>query len=187
MKIIFALGNPGTDYKNSRHNVGFMTLDTLAASLKADWVQKSRFTALIAEVTVGGEKTLLVKPTTFYNEAGASIRKIVDFYRIDHTSELLVVHDDVALPFSTIRVREQGSDAGNNGIKSLNTHLGSEYSRIRIGTDNELHAQMDDADFVLAKFSADETRKLEKDIIPQTIELIEQFCNDRIKITSYQT
>lgn len=186
MKIIFALGNPGTEYKNSRHNVGFMALDTLAASLKADWVQKSRFTALTAEVTVGDEKTLLVKPLTFYNEAGAAIRKIVDFYKIDHTSELLVVHDDIALPFSAIRVRKQGSDAGNNGIKSLNAHLGSDYNRIRIGTNNELHTRMDDADFVLAKFSADETKKLEKDIIPQTIKLIQQFCANKIDITSYQ-
>lgn len=186
MKIIFALGNPGPDYKNSRHNVGFMALDTFAASLKADWSQKPRFSASIAEVSVEGEKALLVKPTTFYNETGLSARQIIDFYKIDQQNDLLVIHDDIALPFGVIRIRKQGSDAGNNGIKSLNAHLGPDYSRVRIGTDNDLHIQMDDADFVLAKFSADEAKKLGKDIIPQAMKIIKQFCTNDIKITSYQ-
>jgi PTH1 family peptidyl-tRNA hydrolase len=186
VKIILAQGNYDPEYNNTRHNVGFMALDTLADSLKASWSQKSRFSALIAEVVIEGEKTLLVKPTTFYNETGSAARKIIDFYKLESNNDLLVIHDDISLPFGTIRVRKQGSDAGNNGIKSLNSHLNPEYSRIRIGTDNDLRAKMGDSDFVLSKFSKDESEKIEKSIMPQTIKLIEQFCNNNLESTSHK-
>jgi PTH1 family peptidyl-tRNA hydrolase len=186
MKIIFAQGNPGPDYTQSRHNVGFLILDSLADNLKSRWANKPRFHAITAEVNISGEKALLIKPTSFYNETGRSVREIINFYKLDPASDLLVVHDDFALPFNTIRIRRSGSDAGNNGIKSINSHINSDYTRIRIGIWTELREQMDDAEFVLAKFNADESNQLNKKIIPKTIELINQFCNGTIESTSYK-
>lgn len=186
MKLIFAQGNPGKPYENSRHNVGFMVLDAFAASLGAIWTQKPRFTALIAEVTVEGQKTILVKPTSFYNETGESARKIIDFYKIDKSRDMLVIHDDLDLPFGTVRVRKQGSDAGNNGIKSLNAHLDPDFARIRIGTHNDNRHKGDEASFVLSKFSADESAQLTDSIIPCIFNIIDEFCAGNIKETSYK-
>lgn len=187
MKLIFAQGNPEPDYSHSRHNVGFIALNTLAAELGSKWINKPKFHALTAEVSVGKEKALLVKPTSYYNETGVSARKLIDFYKLDPINDLLVIHDDLALPFGTIRVRQQGSDAGNNGIKSINMHVEQNFMRIRIGTSNELREQMDDASFVLAKFSDDESRQLEKDVIPQVIEYAKQFCANSLEQVSLKT
>lgn len=186
MKIIFAQGNPGEQYSKSRHNIGFTVLDKLADDLGAPWKEKTKLRAQVAEATLNGEKIALVKPTTYYNETGASARAVVDFYKIDSSSDLLVIHDDLALPLGTIRVRQQGSDAGNNGIKSLNSHLGPNYSRIRIGVWNELRDVMDDAGFVLAKFSKDESDRLAADIIPQVLQIVEQFVDEMLEYTSHK-
>ena len=186
MKLILAQGNPGIDYALSRHNVGFTVLDTLADKLDATWINKPKFQALTTNITIGKEKVLLAKPNTFYNETGVSARKLIDFYKLDPAKDLLVIHDDLALPFGTIRIRPQGSDAGNNGIKSLNTHLEKNYTRIRIGIHNEFRGSMDDTDFVIAKFRNAESRQLKKTITPQVIQLIEQFCDDSLEHTSYK-
>ncbi|MEI7689926.1 MAG: aminoacyl-tRNA hydrolase [Candidatus Saccharibacteria bacterium] len=187
MKIILALGNPEPDYNGSRHNVGFAVLNQLATELGAKWADKSKFDAVVAETDINGEKLLLVKPTTYYNETGLSARKITDFYKSDPATDLLVLHDDMALPFGMIRVRGQGGDAGNNGIKSLNDHIGVNYVRIRIGTSNDLREQMDDTAFVLGKFSADESAKLADNIIPRAIELTQHFCAGTLEKTSHKT
>jgi PTH1 family peptidyl-tRNA hydrolase len=184
MKLIFAQGNPGKDYSTTRHNVGFIALDTLASKQGATLTSKPKFHADIAELTIAGEKVLFVKPTTFYNETGQSARSLVDFYKLDTTSDVLVIHDDLALPFGKIRIREKGSDAGNNGIKSLNAHLGPDYNRIRIGIENELRSRMGDINFVLGHFSKDEAAALDETIIPKTIELIELFCAGKLETTS---
>lgn len=187
MKLIFAQGNPEPDYTASRHNVGFSILNFLAKDLGAKWADKPKFNAIITEVNISGEKVLLVKPTSYYNETGNSVRKLIDFYKLESISDLLVIHDDLALPFGTIRVRKQGSDGGNNGIKSINSQIGQDYSRIRIGTHNELREKMDDANFVLSKFSGDEAEKLKNNIIPQAVTLINQFCSNNIDSASYST
>lgn len=182
MKIILAQGNPGRQYATTRHNVGFMILDSLANG--AAFSPKPKFFADIAEVPLAGEKVLLVKPQTFYNETGRSARAILDFYKLSST-DLLVVHDDLALPLGTLRIREKGSDAGNNGIKSLNAHLGPDYMRLRVGIFNDLRDRMHDADFVLANFSRDELEQLHKTIIPKSIELLEDFCRGRLESSSH--
>ncbi len=187
MKIIFAQGNPEPEYMQTRHNLGFSILNALADSLNAKWTDKPKFHARAAEVTLAGHKAILVKPDTFYNETGLSARSIIDFYKLSPSDDFLVVHDDLALPFGTIRVRKEGSDAGNNGIKSLNTHVGPIYTRIRIGTHTGLRIQMDDASFVLAKFTLDESKQLSKTIIPEMFELIDQFCAGTIQISSHKT
>ena len=185
MKLIFAQGNPEPDYTLSRHNVGFQILNNFASEYDAKWTEKSKFNASITEIKINNEKVILVKPTTYYNETGASVRKLVDFYKIDTENDLLVIHDDLALPFGTIRVRRRGGDAGNNGVKSINSHIESDYSRIRIGIANDRSERMDDADFVLANFSADESVQLEKTVIPHSIKLVVQFCNNSLEHTSY--
>lgn len=186
MKLIFAQGNPEPEYAKIRHNVGFMVLNEIATERNAKWSEKSKFHAFITEVNIDNEKVLLVKPTTFYNETGPALRKIVDFYKINTENDLLVIHDDLALPFGTIRIRKQGSDAGNNGIKSINAHIDQNYSRIKIGIYNELRDKMDDADFVLAKFSSDESEQLAKMVIPHAVKLVIQFCNNSLEHTSYK-
>ncbi len=185
MKLIFAQGNPGTNYSTTRHNIGFMALDVLAEARGMAFASKQKFHADIAELVIAGEKVLLVKPTTFYNETGQSARSLVDFYKLDIASDVLVIHD-LALPLGTIRTREKGSDAGNNGIKSLNAHLGPDYSRIRIGIKNELHNRIPDVDFVLGHFSKDEANTLAETIIPKTIELVEHFCAGQLETTSHR-
>jgi PTH1 family peptidyl-tRNA hydrolase len=160
MKIIFAQGNPGSEFAFTRHNIGFYMIDRLAESQSAAFTPKPKFHAEIAEISMNGEKALLVKPTTYYNETGRAARALVDFYKLNPVSDLLVIHDDLALPFGVIRTRPSGSDAGNNGIKSLNAHLGEHYGRIRIGIYNDLRDRIPDADFVLAKFTGEETMQL---------------------------
>jgi len=176
MKVIFAQGNPGSEYAHTRHNVGFLAIDTIAATYQATFADKSKFHAQIAETTRAGEKILFVKPTTFYNDTGQSARQIIDFYKLDPATDFIVIHDDLALPFGTIRTRTKGQDAGNNGIKSLNSHLGQEYSRIRIGIYNERRERMDDVDFVLGKFNSDE-----QDNLPRIFKEVAQFTDQFIQ------
>jgi PTH1 family peptidyl-tRNA hydrolase len=178
MKIIFAQGNPGSQYTLTRHNIGFIFADMLAAKYKVDFLPKQKFHADVADITVGGEKTLIVKPTTFYNETGISARALVDFYKIDATQDFLVIHDDLALPFGTLRTREQGRDAGNNGVKSLNAHIGQEHKRIRVGVYHQLRDHMHDADFVLGTFSQDEKNALPI-LFNEAERFIDAFIHDR--------
>lgn len=178
MKVIFAQGNPGIQYASSRHNVGFMTLDYLAGQWQTIFLKKPKFYADIAEVTIGGEKTLLVKPTTFYNETGQAARMIVDFYKLEPANDFLVIHDDMALPFGVIRTRLAGSDAGNNGIKSLNAHLGSTYARIRIGIYNDERSHVPAVNFVLGSFDSYEINAL-----PIITDEVERFTAEFINGT----
>lgn len=182
MKIIFAQGNPGAQYTYTRHNVGFLAVDVLAKKWGIEFANKPKFHADIAETNVNGEKILLVKPTTFYNETGQSARAILDFYKADPAQDFLVIHDDLALPFGTIRTREKGSDAGNNGVKSLNAHIGQQHKRIRVGIYNDLRERMHDADFVLSQFSADEKSALPA-IFEQTERFVDAFLNNNFQST----
>lgn len=175
MKIIFAQGNPGSQYTYTRHNVGFLAVDHLAQKWGGKFIKKPKFHADIAEVSVKGEKILLVKPITFYNETGQVARLIIDFYKLNPTSDFLVIHDDLALPFGTIRTRDKGRDAGNNGVKSLNAHIGERHKRVRVGIYTDLRERMHDADFVLGTFTLNE-----KNALPAVYELVEGFINNFI-------
>lgn len=159
MKLIIGLGNPEEKYTNTRHNVGFAMLGQYAAKQGATFQLKDRFKARIAELTLDSEKTLLVLPMTYYNNSGEAVRAMCDFYKIT-PDNVLIIHDELALPFGTVRIRIGGSDAGNNGVKSVNTHIGEGTARIRIGIKNEHHDN--DVDFVLGKFNSDESKKLEQ-------------------------
>ena len=182
MKIIFAQGNPGHQYALTRHNVGFIFADMLAEKKGTDFTPKARFHADIAEATHSGEKVLIVKPTTFYNSTGLSARALVDFYKINPAEDFLVIHDEIALPFGTIRSREKGRDAGNNGVKSLNAHIGENHKRIRIGVYQPLRDRMHDADFVLGKFTLDEQNALPY-IFTEVGRLVNGFIEGRFPLT----
>lgn len=185
MKVILAQGNPGPEYEKTRHNAGFLAIDFFADKKKVEFQPKSKFHAEIAEFSDNGEKVLLVKPTTFYNETGKAARAVADFYKID-THDILVIHDELALPFGTLRTREKGSDAGNNGIKSLNAHLGEDYARIRVGTWNDIADKAGAFDFVLSKFNSSERERLQKDIFPKVNELIDNFISGEHAPTSHK-
>ena len=195
MKVILALGNPGEKYVHTRHNAGFLVVNQFAAEQSAHFSNKPKFFADIAELnnvklasTANAksrtaspqEKVLLVKPTTYYNEVGIAARALMDFYKLT-LDDLLIIHDDTALDFGKIRVRKGGESAGNNGLKSLHRHVGSDFWHIRIGTDNLLRRQIGDVDFVLSKFNADERTILQNWVIPESINLIEKFLNETIE------
>jgi aminoacyl-tRNA hydrolase len=180
MKVILALGNPGEKYAYTRHNAGFLVIDHLAAGQSAQFSNKSKFSANIAELNMSGEKILLVKPTTYYNDIGISARAILDFYKLA-LDDLLIIHDDTALDFGKIRVRKGGESAGNNGLKSLHQHIGENFWHIRIGTDNLLRRQIGDVDFVLSKFNADEQKILRSWTVPESVKLIEKFLDGTIE------
>ena len=180
MKVILALGNPGEKYVHTRHNAGFLVIDQLAAEQGVQFSNKPKFSADIAELNMSGEKILLVKPTTYYNDSGIAARAILDFYKLT-LDDVLIIHDDTALDFGKIRVRKGGRDAGSNGLKSLHAHIGSDFWHIRIGTDNLLRRQIGDVDFVLSKFNADEQKILCDWTIPEAIKLIGTFLDDTIE------
>lgn len=181
MKIILAQGNPEQKYDGTRHNVGFYLIDRFVDQQSGSWTEKSKFQAVISELNVSDEKVICVKPTTYYNETGQSARALIDFYKLD-PRDVLVIHDELALPFGTIRVRSSGSDAGNNGIKSLNAHIGDQYSRIRVGISNDRRPS-DDASFVLDRFSSAEADQLPA-LFQTTDELIHQFISGNLEHSS---
>jgi peptidyl-tRNA hydrolase, PTH1 family len=132
MKIIAGLGNPGDLYRMTRHNMGFLVVDALADE-SGIAVQKKKFEALLGDGRIAGHRVLIAKPQTFMNLSGMSIRQLLDFYQ-KTTEDLLVVHDDLDLPFATVRVKVGGGDGGHKGLRSLIEHLGdANFTRVRLG------------------------------------------------------
>lgn len=155
MFIIAGLGNPKREYDNTRHNIGFELIDALAQKHNIS-VRNVDHKALTGKGMIGGHKVILVKPLTFMNLSGESIRPLVDYYKVDPASELIVVSDDISLPPGQIRVRKKGSAGGHNGLKNIIALLGTEeFCRIRIGV-GEKPGGYDLADYVLGHFSKEE-------------------------------
>ena len=184
MKIVFAQGNPDKKYEKTRHNTGFLVVDALGQKYNAVWHTIDKYKSHISVIEINGEKVILVKPLSYYNDTGIVARMLVDYYKLNPATDFLVVHDDLALPLGTIRVRESGSDAGNNGVKDLNQHLGPLYKRIRVGIWTEDRDKMDDMNFVLGVFPKAEFEKLNTFIIPHVSELIQKFAGDTLQISS---
>ena len=184
MKLIIGLGNPEKRYDGTRHNVGFAVLDTYAQREAVDWHDTPKFKAHIATLPTA-EKVLLVKPTTYYNLVGESVRSLADFYRIA-PEDILIIYDDHALPFGVLRTREQGSDAGNNGIKSLNAHVGPTTKRLRVGTHSDARAMMNDADYVLSTFSTQEQATL-SDLSTTIADILDAFINNAFAATTHRS
>lgn len=157
--IVVGLGNPGTKYDNTRHNVGFRVLDLVADGLGVK-INRSKFKALTATATIAGEKVLLMKPQTFMNASGLSVEPAAAFYKVP-AERILVIFDDISLPVGKIRIRGEGSAGGHNGLKSLISSLGKQsFPRIKVGVGEKPHPDYDLADWVLSKFSAKEEKSL---------------------------
>lgn len=155
MYIIVGLGNPEKKYVNTRHNIGFDVIDAIAEKNDIA-VGEKKHKAVIGKGIVAGQKAVLVKPLTYMNLSGESVRSVIDFYKVDEKSELIVISDDVSLDMGQIRIRKRGSDGGHNGLKNIIMHLGhDEFIRVRMGV-GEKPPRTDLADYVLGHFSAEE-------------------------------
>ncbi len=155
MHIIVGLGNPGKQYEFTRHNAGYLCLDYLAAKHNIK-VNKIKFKSLVGEGNIGGEKVVLLKPTTFMNLSGEAVVEAVNFYKADY-SNVIVVYDDISLPLGTLRIREKGSAGGHNGMKNIIYLSGKDtFSRIRLGV--SAPGERDLADYVLSKFSKEDMK-----------------------------
>lgn len=161
MYIIAGLGNPGRKYEHTRHNTGFDALDCLADRFHISFDMK-KFHALCGTGVIEGQKVLLLKPQTYMNLSGESIREACVFYKIDPEEELIVLYDDVSLPPGQLRIRKKGSAGGHNGIKNIIAQLGTQtFRRIKIGI-GEKPAEYDMADYVLGHFSREERARMEE-------------------------
>lgn len=155
--LIIGLGNPGRQYENTRHNIGFMLIDRLAATSGADFQSVPRWQCHLAKIP--GDGTILLKPQTFMNLSGRAVQQVLSFYKWP-PERILVIYDDAALPLGTLRFREKGSAGGHNGIKSLIQHLGTDaFPRLKIGIGGSDPGNM--VGHVLGKFSPDEQPVLE--------------------------
>lgn len=160
MYIIAGLGNPGRQYAHTRHNAGFEAIDRLADAYRIS-IETKKFQALCGTGVIEGQKVLLVKPQTYMNLSGESIRAACDFYKIDPEEELVVLYDDISLAPGQLRIRKKGSAGGHNGIKSIIQHLGTQvFKRVKIGV-GEKPSGYDLADYVLGHFSKDEWSEME--------------------------
>jgi len=155
MKLIVGLGNPGPEYAGTRHNVGFDVVDRLAARFAPGATPRSRFSGLAVEADVGGERCMLLKPMTYMNLSGRPVQEATHFFKLEPSSDLLVIVDDLALPCGSIRLRPDGSSGGHNGLADIGLKLGSNYwARLRIGIDPP--GRVRQSDYVLGKFSPDQ-------------------------------
>lgn len=159
--LIIGLGNPGKQYQGTRHNIGYAVIDSFASANDfPSWTEKKDLKCLVSSATLGENRVILAKPTTFMNLSGEAAKALQHFYRL-YNQQTLAVYDELAIPFGQLRIRVGGSDAGHNGVKSLIQHLGEDFGRLRIGI-GPLPNKKDSADYVLQKFS-----KAEQDNLPQ--------------------
>ncbi len=154
MLLIVGLGNPGTQYEDTRHNIGFKVIDKLVYDLGARDVSKNAFHGELFK----SPNFLLLKPMTFMNVSGKSLQAVKNFYKIE-LEDIVVVHDDIDLPFSALRFKNGGGHGGHNGLRSIDAMIGKEYNRVRMGVGKPEHKSQV-ADYVLHDFSAEEEKVL---------------------------
>lgn len=181
MYIIVGLGNPGKEYENTRHNLGFITCDQLSERHGIK-VTKSKFKSLVGEGIISGEKVLIVKPQTYMNNSGQAVREVMDFYK-EEADHLLVIYDDIDIPLGSIRIRKAGSAGTHNGMKSILYHLQTDqFPRIRIGIGAQRDERIDLVDYVIGGFTKKEVKPLEEACL-KACDAIECFLKDNIDIT----
>ena len=174
MKLIVGLGNPGKEYENTKHNMGFKAIDEIAKSLNIE-INKNKFNGLYNEINYKGEKIILLKPQMYINLSGDVIKKYVDFYKID-INDILIISDDLDMETGKIKIKYKGSSGGHNGLKNIEANLKTnEYKRIKIGISN--NKKIDTKNYVLSKFS-----KEEENTINETIKLFPKIFEDYLNI-----
>jgi len=154
MLLIVGLGNPGTQYEDTRHNIGFKVIDKLVSDFGANEISKNAFKGELFK----SSNLLFLKPTTFMNLSGESVQAVKNFYKID-LEDIIVIHDDIDLPFSALRFKNGGGHGGHNGLRSIDAMIGKEYIRVRMGIDKPTHKSQV-ADYVLHDFSKEENEVL---------------------------
>jgi len=172
--LIVGLGNPGKKHAKTRHNIGFMVIDEFAKSNDFPiWKEDKKLKSEISMANLGQNRIILCKPQTFVNQSGEAVQAVQHFYKIGN-SEMLVIHDELALGFGQLRTRLGGSDAGHNGIKSLISYVDENFGRLRIGIGSDLASKTNAEKFVLSNFSKKEQANLPS-IIREAIVLIPEF------------
>lgn len=172
MKCIVGLGNIGKKYEDTRHNVGFMVVDEFLNKHNIE-LDKQKFKGNYTIATINGEKVLIIEPMTYMNLSGEAVRPLMDYYKVD-VEDLVVLYDDLDMPQGRIRIRQKGSAGGQNGMRSIIQHLGTqEFKRIRLGIGRP-EGRKPVVDYVLQKFSDDEMITMQK-VIDHTIEALETF------------
>ncbi|MEI8308028.1 MAG: aminoacyl-tRNA hydrolase [Chloroflexales bacterium] len=155
MWLIVGLGNPGEKYDRTRHNIGFACVNALARRHGLEFRVK-RANSVVAEGSIGGQRVAIAKPQTYMNESGTAVSALRTWYKLEPARELLVIYDDMDLPFAKLRLRERGSPGTHNGMRSIVAQLGgNEFRRVRVGID-QAPGKMDAAAYVLSRFSKDE-------------------------------
>ena len=171
MFLIVGLGNPGREYENTRHNIGFAAIDIIAEKYNID-VNRTKFKGEYGEGFINGNKVILLKPYTFMNLSGENVREAIDFYKLTE-EEVLIIYDDISLEVGRLRIREKGSAGGHNGIKSIINHMGTDvFTRIKIGVGAP---KGDLVNHVLGKFSKEEVN-----ILKQTLDVVAKATEDII-------
>ncbi|MBU0766170.1 aminoacyl-tRNA hydrolase [Patescibacteria group bacterium] len=172
--VIIGLGNPGASYEKTRHNTGFLAADKLAEEFgEGDWQEKSKFTASVMEGRIVTVPILIAKPLTYMNRSGESAKKIVDFYDLDSSTQVLILCDDIDLELGETRLKKKGGPGTHNGLKSLVEVFGEEFPRLRIGIGCQSHGE-DLANWVLSGPSKEEAEKI-KEAVDSVPELVKEF------------
>ncbi len=175
MKLIVGLGNPGKDYERTRHNIGFMALDHFAQKHQVSFAIEAKFKGMIASITLNGNKALLLKPLTYMNLSGESVKAVMSFYKIN-IDDLLVISDDIDSKIARVRLRANGSAGGHNGHKNIMMHLKTEeYKRLKIGIDR--NSAIPVVDWVLQKFTSEEWAAIQNSFEKSTA-AIEDFIEE---------
>lgn len=173
MKLVVGLGNPGREYENTRHNVGFQLLDYIAVNKGLEF-SRNKFNSEYLETNINGEKVFFVKPLSYMNLSGSVVSKFVSFYKIN-LDDILIIQDDLDMNFGKIRIVYNSSSGGHNGIKDIERCLGTKkYARLKIGIAND--KSIDTKDYVLGKFSDEEKKVLEEDY-KKLKNIVDDFCD----------
>ena len=174
--LVVGLGNPGDKYENTRHNVGFLTIDHIAEQLRVP-VQKLKYRALTNTVELGGARALLMKPVTYMNLSGEAVGQAARFYKIP-PERVLVISDDVSLPLGKLRIRKSGSAGGHNGLKNIIQHLGTDqFPRVKIGVGEKPHPDYDMADWVLSRFTGEDLKTITQ-AVKRAADAVECFVRE---------
>ena len=177
MYVVVGLGNPGKDYTNTRHNIGFNTVDLMGERNNIN-LNKIKFNSIYGEGNIGGEKVMLVKPQTYMNNSGIAVREIAQYYKIP-VENIIVIVDDIDIEFSSVKVRAKGSAGSHNGLKSIINHIQDEnFPRVKVGIGKKYENQ-NLADFVLSRFSKDEQKEIDISIVVAA-EAVESIVKDGI-------
>ena len=174
MKLVVGLGNPGKEYENTRHNIGYMFIDNYAKSKNVE-INSEKFNGLYTKISINDEQIILLKPLSYMNLSGEVVRKYVDYFKID-VNDILIINDDLDMDVGRIRLRPSGSSGGHNGLKNIALNLNTEnFKRLKIGISN--NKNIDTKNYVLGKFS-----KEEKEIIKSLFDTVNKIIDDYLEI-----